>query len=380
MKWRLVFVLVPVLLLGAVLYSSADARPAAENVTWPLSLITQPCTSLGVVGPGGGPPRIICNGVTGRQASISVPTPWLSDRSPELSLVGIPTFFNLQWDPRSIAAEDSQPLTMSYPVGDPTDKLTNVRVQLRLRPAHALGTPSESLLLAENLAVSTPDRLFLVDPTHAENQNYDFACTPGADVKWEQPSNALLSVSTDWGGYQSCEGITAGMATPKALLPTFTDGAGNAERYPGWASLSVPRFLALTPFASIRGAGTDQGSPAFQIIGTTRFQVEARVVWDEHQEKHVEVGVDCKWSYRDNHDFVDWSRWPGPIYCREKVTVTWITVCRPLEGGCAYGHADDWWVPYIPPYEIQAIRRPDGSYGLTYDFVSVQSQALLTTP
>jgi hypothetical protein len=60
--------------------------------------------------------------------------------------------------------------------------------------------------------------------------------------------------------------------------------------------------------------------------------------------------------------------------------VTWPPFCTPFDGDCDYGHPDDWWIPYVPALEVQAIRLPDGTYGSTYDFVSVQSQALLTAP
>ena len=381
MKRKAILVLAPVLLLGAVVFSTADARPAAGNTTWPLSLITRPCASIGVQGPGGGPPRVVCMGVTGRPATVNVPTPWLSDRAPEMSLVSIPTFFNLEWDPGSLDAQDSAPLTLSYPIGNPTDKLINVRVQLRLRAWDypAQGTTETSFTMG-NVALETPDSLYLVNATDTRNTYYQFACTPDA-VAGLDPSNPLLSIGPGLGGYPAgCASIQEELGGVGSRSPvTYTTGFRDTQRYPEWGDITIPQFLGFTPFASIYGAGMDRGSPAFQVIATTRFAVEARVVWDVHQERREDVEIDCQWSYRNNYDFIDWSRWPDPIYCRRNVTVSWPTFCERFDG-CPYGNPNDWWIPYVPALEVQAIRLPDGTYGTTYDFVSVQSQALLTAP
>ena len=384
MKGKHVFVLVPMLVLGAGIFSTADASPAAGNIAWPLSLITRPCVSISVQGPGSGPPRVVCLGVTGRAATVNMPTPWLSDRAPELSLVSIPTFFNLKWDPQSVGAQDSAPLTMSYPVGNPTDKLINVRVQLRLRPEPYPASASESRPTTANISVQPSPSVFLVNPDHP-NDYYGYACDPS------NAGNALLSISAGKGGYDAsrpCDfirGLLQGVsdAYPFDEFVYPATGGSKTLRYLNWPNtLSMPVFLAFTPFASIYGAGTDQGFPAFQLSATTRFAVEARVVWDEHQERQETVTTDCQWSYKDNYDFIDWSRWPDPVYCRHNVEVSWPTFCKPFEGTCDryYGNPNDWWIPYVPALEVQAVRRPDGTYGTTYDFVSVQSQSILTAP
>lgn len=389
MKRKLVFVLVPVLLLGAVVFSTADAGPSAANITWPLSLITQPCVSISVQGSGSGPAQVVCTGVTGRPATVNVPTPWLSDRSPELSLVSIPTFFNLEWDPQSAGAQDSAPLTLSYPIGNPTDRLINVRVQLRLRAVDARGSDSDSSLAMQNVTIESPDLLYLIDADDTGNEFYQYACVRQSSVPLDPSlvSNPLLTIGPGLGGYEAgCTSIQSALDDIGVGFPfeEFTAGVGDAStfRYMDWLPLSMPRFISFTPFASIYGAGADRGSPAFQISATTRFAVEARVVWDQHRHKQEETTIDCDWSYREDYDFIDWSRWPNPIYCRREVVVTWPVFCEPFAGSCGsyYGNPDDWWIPYVPALEVDAIRRPDGSYGITYDFVSVQSQSLLTAP
>ncbi len=395
MRLKLIFALTTVLFSGAVIFSTVDAQPAAGSTTWPLSLITQPCVSIGVDGPNGGPARVVCLGVTGRTATVNVPTPWLSDRAPELSLVIIPTFFNLEWDPGSLGALDSAPLTISNPIGDPTDRLVNVRVQLRLRPSPFPVPASETQLTTDNVRIETPASVYLVDPDDDTREYYNLACNPSSEPGAE--ANALLTVEDRYGGYATgepndnpCQRIRGLLNEPSISFPSAgINGANNVARYPDWTAIGTPQFLSFTPYASIYGSGTDRGSPAFQMRTTTRFIVEARVVWDEHQHKREEVTTDCQWSYWDNYDFVDWSRWPGPIYCRWNVEVTWPVFCRPFakapkEGQpdlrCPYGHPDNWWISYAPALEAEAIRRPDGTYSTSYDFVSVQSQALLTAP
>lgn len=384
-KRRSVLVLGFVLLLASVLFSGAEARPAAVNTTWPRTLIDEPCISgsFAIQRPTAGPARVVCRGKTGQIASVNVPTPWLSDREPELSLVSIPTFFNLQWDRASLGAQDSQSLTIPYPPGNPTDKLINVRVQLRLRALDYPKSNSESRIVAANIALESQppaSRTYIADAV-TPSDVHNIACLTDKD------HNEILSVGDESGGYKSppCQTIShdlSGIDVPDVagfLTPAFGDA--KTQRYPGWTnSLPVSQFLVFTPFASIYGQGTDRGSPAFQVAATTRFQVEARVVWDEHQYRKETVDTECRWSYRDDYDFIDWDRWPGPIYCRRNVTVTWPTYCKPFYGGCDYGHPNDWWVPYVPFTDVEALRRPDGTYGETYDFVSVQSQALLTTP
>lgn len=383
MRCKRLFVLVPVLLFGACFASPADARPSAANTTFVWDYIRQPCTSASVVDSGSSPARVVCSSIAGaRLASVNVPAPWLPARAPQLSLVGIPTFFHLDWDPQSVGAEDSAPLTISYPAGAPTEKLINVRTQLRLRPVAYAADSSEDRLVTGNAAIVTSDSIYLIDAQNTGSLNYGYACTPGL----EDRQNSLLEVGKDYGGYRDgCASILELLPKPASHIPSLERPLAGftSERYPGWTNLDMPVFLAFTPFASIYGAGTDQGSPAFQISATTQFQLEARVVFDEQQYRHEETTIDCQWSYKDDYDFIDWSRWPRPIYCRRNTVVTWPVVCRP--GGSPscdpyYGDASNWWVPYVPALEATQVRRPDGTYAATYDFVSVQSQAVLTTP
>ena len=397
MKWRMLPIGISVLLLGSAVHSVADARPSAANTTWPRSLISEPCVSVGVQGPGSGPARVVCTGVTGRTATINVPTPWLSDRTPELSLVNIPAFFNLQWDPDSVGASDSQPLTLSYPAGSgATDRLDNVRVQLRFRAVNATGESSVERLVSENVEFEGSGQLYLIPaaPSVSMDKAFEAYSNYACNAIKDPAGNALLTVVHEEGGYNpgtkdkpegalaTCKTMAGKLEPVKGFDPDGFDPE-DVPRYLGWDPLSMSRFLAFTPFASIHGAGTDRGSPAFQISATTRFQLEARVMFDKQTERYEYTTTDCQWSYRDDYDFIDWSRWPKAPYCRTNVVVDWMTFCEPFGSPSCdqyYGDPEDWWVPYVPALEVQAIRRPDGTYGRTYDFVSVQSQALLAAP
>lgn len=395
MKWRAPFIGISALLLGAAVYSVADARPAAGSSTWPLSLITNPCTWVGLQGAGSGPARVVCVARSGRLATINVPTPYLSDRTPELSLVNIPTFFNLEWDGDSQGASDSAPLTITNPPGSgATDQLTNVTVQLRLWAVDASGSSNEERLVSENVAIERLGRLTLVPASAIGkdggpfNAEASFACNAVADPS----GNALLTIRNEEGGYNAdgseglatCEKMAGDLAPLeesfdyKLAGPHFAD---ETFRYMGpWLPLSVSRFLAFSPYASIYGAGTDRGSPAFQISATTRFRLEARLIFDTHNEWGVSDTVEvCSRFKTPPYDYIDLSNWPE-IFCRTEEIWGWVYFCSPFGGDCPYGHPDDWWMPVSEALEVQVIRRPDGTYGRTYDFVSVQSQALLAAP
>jgi hypothetical protein len=366
MKVKFFLVLIPIFVLGMLFVSPATAQPSAANNTFVWDYIQRPCVSSVLLSDGNGPARIVCNSIAGgRQALISVPNPWITGRSPQLSLVNIPTFFRLDWDPQSTGVKDTAPLTISYPIGNPTDRLVNLRVQLRLLPGNQYSvSPSEGFSI-NNVAlkrVSPGPQIYKNDDSRPT-----YICDPNI--------NTLLSVSDEHGGL-NCEDIHKLLDAAPITVPSM----GTPERYEGWLELAPNDFVAFSPYASIRGAGADRGSPAFQISSTTSFTVEARVLWDEHREKLTRTVTDCDWSYWDDYDFIDWDRWPNPIYCKNDVVIEWPIVCRPSGSpSCIYGHPDNWWQT-LGTFEASVIRHPDGTYGKTFDFVSVQSQALLKSP
>ena len=372
MKRRKLFLMVvPVLVLAASVFAPADARPPAVNTSLPESYIANPCPGRYISHGGSSPSQVFCLSPTNTVASINVPAPWLSSRAPALSLVNIPTFFQLDWDAASLGFQDSPALTVSYPSGGATDRLVNVRFQLRLRPIEA--SAPENGLATGNLAFAASSGVVLVNAADTGNAYYDYACTAGIP-EINSPANPLLTVAIAQGGYRSCDAIRGLLSS--SMGNPFREAL---ERYPNWTAPTMAQFLAFSPYASIYGPGMDHGSPAFQIEATTYAIVEARPVWDQHTERSEQTIVDCKWEYWREYDFIDWRRWPDPVYCRNVTVVTWGTYCEPARGNCPYGHPDDWWTP-VALVEAHVVRGPDGTYGTTYDFASVQSQALLTAP
>ena len=357
-------------------------RPLAANTTFAWDYIRQPCTSAYVEDSSSSPARVICTSTAGARlgfgecshAMAACPcAPAQPCRRPDL--------LRLDWDPHTIGAHDEPRLSpVSYPAGAPTDKLINVRTQLRLRPVAYAGSSSEERLVTGNAAVVTGNSIYLMDAQDTASLNYGYACTAGL----EDRQNALLEVGKDYGGYRDgCASIPS-LPKPASHIPTLEHPLAGftTERYPGWTNIDMPVFSLHALCLDLRRRHRS-GLSRFQISATTQFQLEARVVFDEQQYRHEEITIDCQWSYKDDYDFIDWSRWPRPIYCRRNTVVTWPVLCRP--GGSPscdpyYGAPDSWWVPYVPALEATEVRRPDGTYGATYEFVSVQAQAVLTTP
>ena len=370
MKVKLFLVLIPIIVLGVLVVKPADARPSlGASITRAVELIASPCHSPSSISFGSGPVLLACTSTAnGLNPLISVPVPYLVDRAPNLSLVSIPTFFRLIWDESSLAFIDTPAITYAYPAGDPTDRLTHLRVQLRLRPD--IPSPPGEGVVIENVALTTEDlEIFRGDDSSNDKSSI---CDP--------LNNSLLEIANEQGGFRKrnsnpCEDIRSLLMSISSRAPSI----GDTERYEGWRALIPSDVVTFSPYASIHGAGTDHGSPAFQLSATTSYTLEARVIWDEHRYKEEIITDDCDWSYWDDYDFIEWGNWPDPIYCKYEVRIDWPVFCEPLSGNCTYGHPEDWWRE-IASSETTLLRRPDGTYAETYDFVSVQSQPLLVAP
>lgn len=368
MKFKYLFGLLALLFLGLLIAAPADARPSSANITHAVELIANPCTSPDIRTSSSSPALVTCESTAdGLHAFISVPVPYIVDRAPNLSLVSIPTFHRLIWDSDSLGYIDTRAQIYAYPGGDPTDRLINMRLELRMKPGGS--SPAADELPIENVVLNAA-RLSIYSV--GSNAIPDYVC----GQEW----NTLLSVPAKQGGFvragdNECRGI-------QSLLEDYPPSApelGDPNRYVDWKPLVPSDVITFTPYASIRGTGTDRGSPAFQLSASTSFVVEARLVWDEHREKRTVEETVCDWSYWDDYDFIDWDRWPNPVFCRREVSVEWARFCRPFSGDCPYGNPDDWWQPVAEGTAVM-LRRPDGTYAQTYDIVSVQSQPLLTPP
>jgi hypothetical protein len=383
-KRRFVLGLVCLLVLAAVVFMPASARPSASDLSLPLAYINHPCVTLSVDDPGSRPARVLCLPPTGllsgQPATISVPVPWVDSKAPELSLVAIPTFFNVTWAPDSFGYLDSPPVTISYPAGNPTDRLVDVRFQLRLRPFQA---PAATVGLG-NVALDSPEAsLHLYSSTEEDGGDVaradSRACQPGLGPR----QNSLLTVEGDQGGWNLSSAPCG--AIRSLLEPTGPhrppDSSSPDPRYPDWSSspgLKDPSvYAAWSAFASISGGGSASGSPAYRVSATTYATVEARPIWSEHKEKHVTTEIRCSWDYWDDYDFIDWS--VIPPFCKRFTVTSWGTFCTPASGNCPYGKPSDWWHP-VGMVQAHTLRWPEGRYGTTYDFVVAQSQPLLFAP
>lgn len=370
MKVKLFLVLIPSVVLGALVVSPVDARPSPASITRAVELIMDPCNSPAILSPASGPAMVTCESTAnGLNPFINVPVPYIVDRAPNLSLVSIPTYFRLIWDSSSLSYIDTSPRIYEYPPGAPTDRLINLRVQLRLKPGDI--SPPDNGVVIENVALTAVGlNIFREDDSSVEKESM---CNP--------THNTLLTVSTNQGGFSTGKSKNPCMSIQSLLgsFPSSTPSMGDPERYIDWRELIPSDVITFSPYASIHGTGTDHGSPAFQISAATSLVVEARVIWDEHREKIPREVTVCDWSYWDVYDFIDWDRWPDPVYCKIEVFVEWPVYCEPFSGNCPYGNPDNWWRP-IAEGEVELLRRPDGTYAETYDFVSVQSQPLLVAP
>jgi hypothetical protein len=369
MKVKYLLLILPFLLLGVLVVKPVSAGPPSANIARAVELITRPCSSAGISTSNNYPALVSCeSAANGSNAFIRVPVPHLVDQAPNLSLVSIPTFHRLTWDLESLAFIDTAKITYAYPAGGPTDRLVNLRVELRLMPGKA--SPENDDIAIENVVLNAigPTIYHMDDGTIPE-----YVC-----AKYR---NTLLAIPSGQGGLikgkddNECQGIKGLLAATPINIPSL----GEVERYEDWKPLLPQDAMTFSPYASINGKGTYDGSPAFQIAATTSFNMEARVIWDVHQVKQTVEETVCDWSFWEDYDFIDWDNWPDPVFCRREVRVDWVYFCKPSAGDCPYGKPGGWWQPILEG-SVDLLRRPDKTYAKTYDFLSVQSQPLLTSP
>ena len=113
---RRVSLLVSFLLLTFmfVIPSVGIAAPSSQSGLMPIIIISNPCSdphgtnlaeNIGI-----GPAQYNCHAITelltGRTASITFPTPTITARAPKLSIVALPTFLSVDWDPTSFSYSD----------------------------------------------------------------------------------------------------------------------------------------------------------------------------------------------------------------------------------------------------------------------------------
>jgi len=368
------FVLV-VLALSATSPKSATAQPGGPLI--PQLLIDNPCGSVAFYYyPGNSPPQVHCQGwpglISGETATINVPVPRIIDKLPDLSIVGLPTYFNVYWDQYSFGYKDLPWPTQAfaYPEWDPHDSLYNVRIEVRLVP-RAAETPPDGIAMG-NLAISnpSPDQYEIYEAREIES--IDYMCDPD--------KNSLINLGLSRGGWFSCGYMRLSLDRP---TPWVLYGELE-ERYRNWGSspwFTGESFGLWTPYASISGTGSVDGNPAYQMVFHTFWDLEARAVWDKHEVKHEWTEVECSWDYWNDYDFIDWERFPDPVFCKNIPRWEWRVLCIPENGDCPYGPgpADTWW-RNLASIESTMFLNPEGDYDFSYQFQVIQSQPLLSPP
>jgi hypothetical protein len=412
------FVLLIFLCAVVIVVNTAEARPPEIRTSGPgEELNSSPCIGILTVNNEDAPDQLFCVGsakLGGILAAINIPVPMIVDKEPNLSLVGIPTYFSLTWDASSFGYTDSDSTTYEWVENnDERNRLVGVRVQLRIIPYRV----NEVL---GNVEISSRNSNMFVKAEGGieETRFSDEVCNPG----WEPGLNSLLMIPEQWGGWAGksdasnpkpivdskvCEDIKDNLAPDSFMdVPEYSKDSIRTDlfnpdtitgRYPNWKFSSLvgyPRvFGAISESASISGEGIVNGSPAYEIAVRTYVQVEARVIWDKHEiyRRYKTGRLRCDWEYYyTGHDVVDISRWPDPIYCRYVYDWDWFPVCEGLGCGAdgSMGDPDTWWAKVLFPgqrnyYVGDAVYFTDGfdyRYGDFIDLAVVQAQPLLIAP
>ncbi len=400
------------------LFSKADAKNQEAAYSVPVMLISEPCSYTFEFRTHDAPDQVGCVGpeelhelANGNVAFISVPVPKVVKKEPELSLVGVPSFFLVTWDADSFTYADSAPVQYyEWTESGVRNRLVNVRVQMRLSPAAVQGDDYE--LDMGSVGIETGDQYqLIIDSENAKvrsrsSSKFEEACIAG----FGRSQNSLLLLPEEWGGWQKKVGdeliqdidvcnkfkqdlIGENEDTGESIVPHLSN-----DRYLHWIVGNVMGNSSiigvLSESASVSGSGFAHGSPAFRIQFFTQASVEARVIWDRHDELRVtkEEMKDCSWDYYEDYEEIEWERWPDPIFCKTiyKITKDWNPLCKPSMRTCGEKYdlenSDFWWKPVADGQYIilaNTVLVPDGDgyrYNDQYDFVVIQAQPLLVVP
>jgi hypothetical protein len=403
------------------LFSKADAKNQEAAYRVPVGLISKPCSYTFEFRTHDAPDRVGCVGpeelnelANGNVAFISVPVPKIVKKEPELSLVGVPSFFLMTWDEASFTYADSAPVQYyEWTEDNVRNRLVNVRVQMRLSPAVVQGNEYELIMGNVGIDVLDDQALYIDSDTSSWKYSYSSNVKKSCIAAWSGEGNSLLTIPWDWGGWQDDDQHKpkelffdmCGVFTEQLNIEDYVSFFGDNEeldflltRYHKWGgenALVTPSIIGIfSNNASTNGAGSEHGSPAYRIRFVVYAKVEARVIWDRHdrlEEKREKVW-DCSWDYYEDYEEIEWERWPEPIFCKTiyQITRDWVPLCRPSMGTCGefynLKNSDSWWISVDDGiYVIQAdtVLAPDRNgyqYKDHYDVVVIQAQPLLIAP
>jgi hypothetical protein len=382
--------------------SEGVAAPLPYQSNKPSQFIHYPC--LSGVSEGVFPVQFICQGVTelasGRIATITFPTPRITARVPKLSIVAIPTFMSLSWDPDSFSYSDLIIPEYEFVESGVENKLINVHYELRVTPDEGTAATFDVELLGLGQTVGQIGNVTFQNPTFdtlhvgiIEDRADVFGTVPYPYCH-ESDTTVISNIPIQYGGFaypdNGCRNILSMLPPPETANPTSLDG----YNFPSPPYGIDGQVLAYwTQYASTRGTSSSGSHPAFELSFVSFWKVEARVSWDMHLIRNGESDggeeiIDCRWEYWEDPDaYIDWSQ--HPPFCKRIVVASegWETYCVPGsdEPGeeCNYGShgndPDDWWQT-ISTYVVQAVLTPDGEYADRYSFVVLQAQPLLNAP
>lgn len=365
-----------VLAFAGILEGRADQ--SAGKFLIPTSLINIPCSAMRL-SEGDAPTTFSCTGLTemlsGNYASITVPTPRIFEKVPDLTIVAIPTYVSIGWDENSFSFNDATRSVFNFSGGGSEQRLINLRYELRIRPMNAFAV--QGGYASGNLAIDSPNLNYLkmsgIQGTGPYESEYFTLCF--------DPIKSLVTINPNQGGFGDCAGITSQLKSVPGLPASIGDRYQEPDKY-----FSDDAIALWSQYASTIGSVNIEGAPAFELNFTTYWNVEARVYWEKHEMKYVENEeiIDCRWEYWNDPDaYIDWTRWPGPIYCKKEIVekVRWDVYCEPELQNCSYAttHPDDWWRSTAFVVSPKVLN-PEGTYSDNYSLVVIQAQPLLFLP
>lgn len=412
------FILSCTIIIVFVGFSVADARKAQQLTDYDKSLaleyINKPCMTILVEQPNNTPTEVRCDTPALTTAAINIPVPWMAEQAPdELSLISLPTFVAMTWDPDSFSFADSEPKRICYPAGNPTECLIDVQFQLRVTP---VDSSSEEGVTLRNVTFKSKEPQLAIFPydggigesdSKTTTYNLKNICMVGTGGGYNQ----VLAVLKDWGGYNegriqfdedglalisvndACSNIYDELDMDKVPIIDLPNKGGNpllentlGERYKNWGALAMPANQTIVVFseiASAGGGGSVNGAPAYQVMATTEVQLEARVIWKDHEHRFTTNYERCSWDFWDDYDVIRWENWPDPIFCKYFTRYWWGSInCNTLDEkkDCyGTGTSDTWWKPRGKAIST-ILMNADGEYGIAYDVVVIQAQPLLQAP
>lgn len=385
------------LILLFLIPSVGIAAPSSQSGMIPIYYIRNPCVNpVGnnhAVPIGTGPTQFTCLGVTellsGRTATITLPTPTITARAPKLSIVALPTFLSIDWDPASFSYSDLMVPDFEYTESGVENKLINIHYELRVSPVDVSSeSNNENYLSLANINILNPASSLSIGLIEDRAEVDRLVPAPFCDYRNDQ---IIANIAFPKGGFQSGK---SGCLNLISLLPETPLANTNID---GYDFSEVPNELEgqviayWSDYASTQGTSRKGQHPAYELYVYSHWKIEARVSWDMHLRKadatEGEEVIICSWDFWGDPDsYIDWTEYPP--FCKRIVEATeeWEIYCKlgssdkPCDYGTFGNRPELWWQEIAPHYLISNVLTPEGEYSDRYSFVVLQAQPLLEAP